>query len=677
MSAHTKGAHFQLEGKCHPMNLFIKTDHTSCIGCRACEVACIMSHNEAQLPETKQGYTPRISVVHVGDTYSALACQHCDNAPCVSVCPTKALTFGSQSIETNDAKCIGCKSCVLACPFGAIDIVLKEPANDGLRSTPIILKCDLCAGNPSGQACVNACPTQAISLIDISKKRKPTHHITKEQKLEQPAASKIHSLVKEARQDPKKEKNTIRIQSFKEIYASFDQNDVTQQGARCVTCGDHSFCEWTCPLHNRIPHFVKLAREGRILEAVELSHQYSTLPEVCGRVCPQDKLCEGSCTLKRHDLGGAVTVGNIERFITDTAFKMGWKPNLSHVKPTGKRVAIIGAGPAGLGCADILTRNGVKAVVYDRHPEIGGMLTFGIPAFKLDKSILQYRRELFTEMGIEFHLNTEVGKDISFDDLLNDYDAVFVGVGTYAYMKAGLKNEDADGVYDALPFLVANTKHVMGLPELADEPYINTKDKRVVILGGGDTAMDCVRTAARHQATSVTCAYRRDEANMPGSKKEVQNAKEEGVDFMFNVSPLEIVLNKKGKVSGLKLIRTEMGPPDASGRRRPQEVPGSEFVLDADAIIVAFGFNPHPMPWLTKHGVELDKWGSIVAPRGKGQYCQTTNPKIFSGGDVVRGADLVVTAMADGRRAAQGILDYLHLQHQHPPAELIDEAENV
>ncbi|MGL4668328.1 MAG: FAD-dependent oxidoreductase [Saezia sp.] len=626
-----------------------------------------MSHNEFQLPETQQGYTPRISVTKINETYSALACQHCDDAPCVQACPTQALTFGTKSIQANDAKCIGCRDCIIACPYGAIDIVLNPQISHMADHVPLILKCDLCAGNDAGQACVNACPTQAIKLMDGSFEEKETSQVPKATK------NKINTLVHEVRQDPKKEKSNIRIQSFHEIYASFDQADVTQQGTRCVTCGDHSFCEWTCPLHNRIPHFVQLAREGRILEAVELSHQYSTLPEVCGRVCPQDRLCEGSCTLKRHDMG-SVTIGNIERFITDTAFKMGWKPNLSHVKPTGKRVAIVGAGPAGLGCADILNRNGVKAVVYDRHPEIGGMLTFGIPAFKLDKSILQYRRQLFTEMGIEFHLNTEVGKDISFNDLLNDYDAVFVGVGTYTFMKADLKNEEANGVYDALPFLTANTKHIMGLPELPHEPYIDTKDKRVVVLGGGDTAMDCLRTAIRHHAASVTCAYRRDEANMPGSKKEVQNAKEEGVDFMFNVSPLEIVLDNAGKVSGLKLIRTEMGPVDASGRRRPQEIPGSEFILDADAIIIAFGFNPHPMPWLTKHCVELDKWGSVIAPRGKNQFCQTTNPKIFAGGDVVRGADLVVTAMADGRRAAQGILDYLNLQRQHSPAELIEES---
>lgn len=647
-------------------NNFINTDYKNCIGCRACEVACIMSHNDAQLPENQQGYTPRISVINVDNAYSSVACHHCEDAPCVNVCPTNALTFGTNSINADSSKCIGCKSCIVACPFGVINII----QSGNKKSHPLILKCDLCVENPDGQACINACPTKAIELITGN------HSQEKRQQKNPKQQRKINTLVTLERQDPAKEKSDIRINNFHEIYASFDQTTVTEQGSRCVACGDHSFCEWTCPLHNRIPHFIKLAKEGRILEAVELSHRYSTLPEVCGRVCPQDRLCEGSCTLKRHGMG-SVSVGNIERFITDTAFQQGWKPDLSYVKPTGKRVAIIGAGPAGLGCADILNRNGVKAVVYDRHPEIGGMLTFGIPAFKLDKSILQYRRQLFTELGIEFHLNTEVGKDISFDELLQTYDAVFVGVGAYTYMKAGLINEDAKGVYDALPFLIANTKKVMELPELPQEPYVNTKGKRVVVLGGGDTAMDCVRTSVRHHAASVTCAYRRDEANMPGSKKEVKNAKEEGVDFMFNVSPLEIVLNDNNEVSGLKLIRTEMGPPDASGRRRPQEIPGSEFILPADVIIVAFGFTPHPMPWLAQHDIKLDKWGSIVAPRGEHQFCQTTNPKIFAGGDVVRGADLVVTAMSDGRRAALGILNYLELKPQRSPAEIIDEAAIV
>lgn len=322
-------------------------------------------------------------------------------------------------------------------------------------------------------------------------------------------------------------------------------------------------------------------------------------------------------------------------------------------------MAIIGAGPAGLACADVLTRNGVAVTVYDRHPEIGGLLTFGIPSFKLDKSLLARRREIFSAMGIHFELNCEVGKDVSLDSLLEQYDAVFVGVGTYRSMNAGLPNEDAPGVYDALPFLIANTKQVMGLEELPEEPFINTAGLNVVVLGGGDTAMDCVRTALRHGASNVTCAYRRDEANMPGSKKEVRNAREEGANFEFNVQPVALELNEQGHVCGIRFLRTRLGEPDAQGRRRPVPIEGSEFVMPADAVIMAFGFNPHGMPWLESHGVTVDKWGRIIADVESQYRYQTTNPKIFAGGDAVRGADLVVTAMAEGRHAAQGIIDWL------------------
>ncbi|EDT6726521.1 NAD(P)-binding protein, partial [Salmonella enterica subsp. enterica] len=317
------------------------------------------------------------------------------------------------------------------------------------------------------------------------------------------------------------------------------------------------------------------------------------------------------------------------------------------------------AGPAGLACADVLARHGVSATVYDRHPEIGGLLTFGIPAFKLDKSLLARRREIFSAMGIRFELNCEVGKDISLETLLESYDAVFVGVGTYRSMKADLPNEDAPGVYDALPFLIANTKQVMGLPALPDEPFIDTAGLNVVVLGGGDTAMDCVRTALRHGAANVTCAYRRDEANMPGSKKEVKNAREEGANFEFNVQPVELVLDTHGRASGIRFLRTRLGEPDGQGRRRPVPVPDSEFVMPADAVIMAFGFHPHGMSWLESHGVKVDNWGRIAASVESEFRYQTSNPKIFAGGDAVRGADLVVTAMAEGRHAAQGILDWL------------------
>ncbi|NPE55292.1 FAD-dependent oxidoreductase [Dickeya dadantii] len=434
----------------------------------------------------------------------------------------------------------------------------------------------------------------------------------------------VYQFIDLQRVDPPKKPLKIRKIEFVEIYEPFSESQSKAQADRCLACGN-PYCEWKCPVHNYIPNWLKLANEGRIIEAAELSHQTNSLPEVCGRVCPQDRLCEGSCTL--NDEFGAVTIGNIERYINDKAIEMGWRPDVSSVQPTGKRVAIIGAGPAGLACADVLTRSGVKAVVYDRHPEIGGLLTFGIPAFKLEKEVMTKRREIFTEMGIEFQLNTEVGKDIQLSDLLTEYDAVFLGVGTYQSMRGGLENEDAPGVYDALPFLIANTKHLMGFETGEQEPYTSMQGKRVVVLGGGDTAMDCVRTSIRQGATHVTCAYRRDEENMPGSKREVKNAREEGVEFRFNLQPLSIEINGSGKVCGVRMVRTELGAPDANGRRRPEAVEGSEHVLEADAVIMAFGFRPHKMAWLAEHGVDLDAQGRIIAPEQSDSAFQTSTRK--------------------------------------------------
>ncbi|OLQ79969.1 glutamate synthase [Photobacterium proteolyticum] len=466
----------------------------------------------------------------------------------------------------------------------------------------------------------------------------------------------IYQFIDVARVDPAKKPLNIRKIEFVEIYEPFTQQQAGAQADRCLGCGN-PYCEWKCPVHNYIPQWLKLANEGRIIEAVELSHQTNTLPEVCGRVCPQDRLCEGACTL--NDDFGAVTIGNVEKYITDKAFKMGWKPDMSAVEWTDKKVAIIGAGPAGLSCADILVRNGVKPVVFDRYPEIGGLLTFGIPSFKLEKEVMINRREIFTEMGVEFQLNTEVGKDIQMEQLLNDYDAVFLGVGTYKNMRAGLENEDAEGVYDALPFLVSNTYRVMGLD--GNKDFTDMKGKKVVVLGGGDTAMDCVRTSVRQSATEVICAYRRDAANMPGSKREYKNAREEGVKFMFNLQPLSININDQGQVTGINMVRTELGAPDEAGRRHPELVEGSEHVIEADAVIMAFGFQPHAMPWLEQYNVELDQRGRIKAPSEGDFQFQTSNAKIFAGGDAVRGSDLVVTAIDEGRRAAEGILDYLEV----------------
>lgn len=459
-----------------------------------------------------------------------------------------------------------------------------------------------------------------------------------------------------SREGPKKIEAEVRKQEFAEIYEPFAEEDASDQAHRCLECGN-PYCSWKCPVHNHIPNWLKLVSEGNIIEAANLSHQTNSLPEVCGRVCPQDRLCEGSCTL--NDGFGAVTIGSVEKYITDTAFAMGWKPDMSETPETDKVVAIIGAGPAGLGCADILARNGVKPVVFDRNPEIGGLLTFGIPEFKLEKNVMSRRREVFEEMGVEFRLNTEVGKDITMQELIDQYDSVFLGMGTYTYMKGGFPGEDLDGVYDALPFLISNVNHCLGFEKDPAE-FIDLKDKKVVVLGGGDTAMDCNRTSIRQGAESVVCAYRRDEANMPGSKREVENAREEGVQFMFNRQPVEVV-GENGRVTGIKVVSTQMGEPDENGRRRAEVVAGSEEILPADAILVAFGFRPSPAPWFADFGIELHEDGRVKAPEAGNFAFQTTNPKVFAGGDMVRGSDLVVTAIFEGRTAAEGILDYLEV----------------
>ncbi|HAQ73361.1 MAG TPA: glutamate synthase small subunit, partial [Pseudomonas sp.] len=310
----------------------------------------------------------------------------------------------------------------------------------------------------------------------------------------------------------------------------------------------------------------------------------------------------------------------------------------------------------GLGCADVLVRNGVAPVVFDRNPEIGGLLTFGIPEFKLEKSVLSRRREIFSGMGIEFRLNTEVGKDISIEQLLADYDAVFMGMGTYTYMKGGFPGEDLPGVHDALDFLIANVNRNLGFEKSADD-FVDMKGKKVVVLGGGDTAMDCNRTSIRQGAKSVTCAYRRDAANMPGSHREVKNAKEEGVKFLFNRQPIAIV--GEGRVEGIKVVETRLGEPDAKGRRSPEPIPGSEEVIPADAVLIAFGFRPSPADWFATQDIQTDGQGRVIAPEMGTFKHQTSNPKIFAGGDMVRGSDLVVTAIFEGRQAAEGILDYL------------------
>jgi len=455
------------------------------------------------------------------------------------------------------------------------------------------------------------------------------------------------------RYDPNKKNIEERKINFVEIYGDYNQSEASNQSHRCLDCGN-PYCEWKCPVHNYIPDWLKLVNDGNIMEAADLCHQTNSLPEMCGRVCPQDRLCEGACTL--NDGFGAVSIGNIEKYITDTAIDMGWKPDLSNRTWTNKKVAVIGAGPAGIGCADILIRNGINCDVYDKHPEIGGLLTFGIPEFKLEKSVVRRRRKILEEMGIKFHLNKEIGKDVSFKKLYEKYDAVFLGMGTYTSLEGGFKGEDLPQAHKAINYLIGNTNHLLKFPQ-KESNYINFKGKDVVILGGGDTAMDCNRTAVRQGAKSVTCLYRRDEKNMPGSRREVVNAKEEGVKFEFNIQPIEIIGNKT--VEGIKTIQTKLGEPDQNGRRIPVPIQGSEKTFPADEVVIAFGFRSSPATWFKEFKIETDKSGLVIASEKQKLKFQTSNPKIFSGGDMVRGSDLVVTAIWEGREAAKSIIQFI------------------
>jgi len=454
------------------------------------------------------------------------------------------------------------------------------------------------------------------------------------------------------RRDPGKETPKERVLHFGEIYGHYDGANAAAQASRCLDCGN-PYCEWKCPVYNYIPNWLKLVEDGKLFEAAELSHQTNSLPEICGRICPQDRLCEGACTI--NDMG-AVSIGSVEKYITDEAIKQGWRPDLSNVVDTGKRVGIVGAGPAGLAAADVLARSGVRSVVFDSYPEIGGLLTYGIPPFKLEKQVIDQRRKILEGMGVEFVLNTRVGEDKPFTELVDEFDAVFLGMGTYTYVRGEFPGEDMPGVHEALPYLISNVYHVLR-DENAPLPWISLEGHNVVVLGGGDTGMDCVRTAIRQGATSVTCVYRRDEENMPGSRREVQNSKEEGVEFLFNRQPLQII--GTDRVNGVKLVETRLGDTDSDGRRRPESVPGTEQILSADAVIIAFGFRPSPPDWFDDFSIDTLPSGKVRVTSLGAQPFQTTNPKVFAGGDMVRGSDLVVRAVFEGREAASGIVSYL------------------
>ncbi|MDA0880675.1 MAG: glutamate synthase subunit beta [Proteobacteria bacterium] len=487
-------------------------------------------------------------------------------------------------------------------------------------------------------------PSKAISAQETFKSRS--------EYVEHKALHNDFQFLDVGRFDPAKKNIEERKINFVEIYGDYNQAEASSQSHRCLDCGN-PYCEWKCPVHNYIPDWLKLVNEGNILEAADLCHQTNSLPEMCGRVCPQDRLCEGACTL--NDGFGAVSIGNIEKYITDKALEMGWKPDLSNRTWTKKKVAIVGAGPAGIGCADILIRAGIRCDVFDKQPEIGGLLTFGIPEFKLEKSVVRRRRKILEDMGIKFHLNKEIGKDISFQKLHDEYDAVFLGMGTYTSLEGGFKGESLPQVHKAIDYLIGNTNHLLKL-EQKEISYVNLKGKNVIVLGGGDTAMDCNRTAIRQGAQSVSCLYRRDEQNMPGSRREVVNAQEEGVQFEFNIQPIEII--GTNKVEGVKTIQTKLGEPDQNGRRIPVPIPGSEKIFPADEVVIAFGFRASPADWFKDFNIKINNAGLVEAPEKQELKFQTSNPKIFSGGDMVRGSDLVVTAIWEGREAAKSIIQF-------------------
>ena len=465
---------------------------------------------------------------------------------------------------------------------------------------------------------------------------------------------KMLKFVKIGQQTPPKREIKKRKADFNEIYDDFINQKAKEQSSRCSQCGV-PFCQVHCPLSNNIPDWLKLTAEGRLKEAYELSQSTNNMPEVCGRICPQDRLCEGNCVIEQSG-HGTVTIGSIEKYITDTAWEQGWVKPVSIKNEKKQSVGIIGAGPAGLAAAEQLRKSGYQITIYDRYDRAGGLLIYGIPNFKLEKYVVERRTENLKDSGIEFVQNFEVGKDASLEQLRKKHDAILIATGVYKAREIDLPGNDLENIFPAMDFLTASNKKGLGdKVELFDKGILNAEGKDVVVIGGGDTAMDCVRTSVRQKAKSVKCLYRRDKENMPGSAREVYNAEEEGVNFVWLSSPKEFI--GKNKVEKLLVNKIELGEPDESGRRRPKIKDGLDFEIKADMVIKALGFDPEDLPVLFgSQELQVTKWGTIKADF---VTMETNLNGVFAAGDIVRGASLVVWAIKDGRDAASSIKKYL------------------
>jgi len=467
------------------------------------------------------------------------------------------------------------------------------------------------------------------------------------------AVQRMLKFVTLGKETPEKRPPNLRAEDFHEIYREFADQKAAEQSSRCSQCGV-PYCQSHCPLHNNIPDWLALTAAGRLQEAYEVSQSTNTFPEICGRICPQDRLCEGNCVIENSG-HGTVTIGAVEKYVTDTAWERGWVKPIRPQAERSESVGIIGAGPGGLAAADVLRRAGVQVTVYDRYDRAGGLMTYGIPGFKLEKPVVMQRIDQLEQGGVTFVLNCRVGEDLSFDAIRGQHDAVLIATGVYKSRDIAAPGVGADGIVPALDFLTASNRKSFGdeVPAF-DNGTLNAGGKRVVVIGGGDTAMDCVRTAVRQGATSVKCLYRRDKANMPGSMREVQNAEEEGVDFVWLSAPKGFTGNP---VSGVIVQRMRLGDPDVSGRQAPELIEGSDYLEPADLVIQALGFEPEALPGLWGvPDLAVTRWGTIKADF---RTHATSLPGVYAAGDIVRGASLVVWAIRDGREAADAMLSYL------------------